>query len=383
MTLLFTHGARRYCSDPQALAAWLNLASMQATQVQCNAFDKQSLNDLMPELRPLSRQEPQCFFPELVRRCATAGVAVVVVPALDGCRASSAAVMLSPRKAMLALSIRYKRDDHFWFSFFAAAAAVAHGLVASEESQGTPAARARDLLIPPDAADELPSLTDPQSVEAFAERVSIAPGIIVGRMQHDGLINWDQMNALKRSVDLSWVLASQGAVSATWQTVTESAQQLLHDISDLALPHARARVSVASKRGFVVGNGRAKFQHRIEPVSFAAWRLQQRLRDLRRGERNESQESRDSLAEVTDGEAVDASPVRGPWILHVHQLADRGTAVAQALARRRRCALPDALAAVQRGTIASGTMREMQQLQEHIQRTCGIRPALVRRTEAA
>jgi HTH-type transcriptional regulator/antitoxin HigA len=34
-------------------------------------------------------------------------------------------------------------------------------------------------------------------VEAFAECLGIAPGIVVGRMQHDGIVKFSQYNELR------------------------------------------------------------------------------------------------------------------------------------------------------------------------------------------
>ncbi len=50
--------------------------------------------------------------------CASAGVAIALVPSLKGVRASGVTRWLTPSKAMIQLSLRYKRDDHFGFTFF-------------------------------------------------------------------------------------------------------------------------------------------------------------------------------------------------------------------------------------------------------------------------
>lgn len=55
---------------------------------------------------------------EIVQLCARTGVALVLVPEVQGARASGAARWLNPRKAIIQLSLRYHWEDHFWFSFF-------------------------------------------------------------------------------------------------------------------------------------------------------------------------------------------------------------------------------------------------------------------------
>ncbi|MBO0883462.1 MAG: hypothetical protein J2P17_24625, partial [Mycobacterium sp.] len=51
-------------------------------------------------------------------------------------------------------------------------------------------------LIPPDVAGELPHLITAGDVKKFAEEIGVAPGIVVGRMQHDRLIPHSQWTNL-------------------------------------------------------------------------------------------------------------------------------------------------------------------------------------------
>jgi Zn-dependent peptidase ImmA (M78 family) len=71
-----------------------------------------------------------------------------------------------------------------------------------KESDGKEAeanAFAANLLVPPATYDRLRAtgpLTEAAVLRASRE-VGVAPGIIVGRLQHDGLLKYDQMNHLK------------------------------------------------------------------------------------------------------------------------------------------------------------------------------------------
>jgi hypothetical protein len=61
----------------------------------------------------------------------------------------------------------------------------------------------RDLLIPPTFASRLRSLGFRKDVVAsFARQIGIAPGIVVGRMQHEKILPWKYLNGLK--VSYSW-----------------------------------------------------------------------------------------------------------------------------------------------------------------------------------
>jgi hypothetical protein len=95
-----------------------------------------------------------------------------------------------------------------WFTFFHEAGhLVLHsrqltfveGVEGLNEDQESDAdAFARDLLIPPAFAPGLAPLRTQADVTRFAEEIGIAPGIVVGRLQHDGHIGRDRMNSLKR-----------------------------------------------------------------------------------------------------------------------------------------------------------------------------------------
>jgi HTH-type transcriptional regulator/antitoxin HigA len=58
----------------------------------------------------------------------------------------------------------------------------------------------RDTLVPRAEARELASLKTLSDVQHFADRIGIAPGIVVGRLQHDNLWPYSQGNQLKRQL---------------------------------------------------------------------------------------------------------------------------------------------------------------------------------------
>ncbi len=62
---------------------------------------------------------------------------------------------------------------------------------------------ASNILIPPTFSNELRRLKSKSSVTDFAQKIGIAPGMVVGCLQHDGI--WPQRsgNDLERNVDLA------------------------------------------------------------------------------------------------------------------------------------------------------------------------------------
>ena len=192
-----------------AIATWLRYGELQAEEIDCAPYSADEFRSRLPELRALTLEtDPEGFVPRLRSLCAEAGVAVVVAPTPEGCPASGATRWLSPRKALLMLSLRYKTNDQLWFSLFHEAGHILrHGKKkmflefnhGSGQAEETEADRfAANLLIPPKHHEELFALgVNKRQVMAFAERVGIAPGIVVGRLQHEGLVPYTHLNGLK------------------------------------------------------------------------------------------------------------------------------------------------------------------------------------------
>ena len=109
---------RAFESDKFALAAWLRVGELEATRIECAPYDHERFLDALDEIRPLTRLEPSDWQPEVARLCAAAGVAVVIVPHFSEARENGATQWISPTKAIIQLSLRYKWEDIFWFSFF-------------------------------------------------------------------------------------------------------------------------------------------------------------------------------------------------------------------------------------------------------------------------
>jgi len=134
---------------------------------------------------------------------------VVFVPGLPKTGLSGATRWLNPEKALIQLSLRYKTNDHLWFTFFHEAGHIllhgkkelflegANGM--DEEREAEANAFSRDLLIPPRAWRSFIERADFsfQMVQDFAEDIAIAPGIVVGRLQHEGFFPHNRGNRLK------------------------------------------------------------------------------------------------------------------------------------------------------------------------------------------
>src|SRR5579872_2634531 len=199
---------------PAAVAAWLRQGELEAREIECQPYDERKFRALLPRLRALTLiKDPAVFVPELQRLCAECGVAVVFVPEIpgkQGTRLCGAARWLTPEKALIQLSLRYKDDGNLWFTLFHEAAHILlHSKKAffvddnvgegADEQEAEADNFARNLLIPPSALLRFVAsdvFTD-AALRHFADEIGIAPGIVVGRLQHDKVIGWNIGNSLK------------------------------------------------------------------------------------------------------------------------------------------------------------------------------------------
>ena len=201
-------------SDECALATWRRLGEFEAERQTCAEFNAARFKQSLGEIRTLTR-EP---FGEAIRkageRCNQSGVVLALIPPLPKTAISGAAWWLSSQKALIALSARHKTDDHLWYTLFHEAAHILlHGKrVVFIDSKGNGAEGdeaeanrwASNFLIPSEAWERFVEIgpKNVSTVRRFAEEQGIAPGIVVGRLQHEGRLPWRHLlNRLKRRLD--------------------------------------------------------------------------------------------------------------------------------------------------------------------------------------
>ncbi len=201
-------------SDPGAVSAWLRRGELVARDTDCRPYNETGFREALTAIRSLTTLPPQEFIPAMREFCAKAGVVFAVVPELPKTITSGATRWLSPDKALIQLSLRYKRDDQFWFTFFHEAGHILlHGkrdiFIEGEQDENGKEEEANqfsaDFLIPPKAyAQFMPSGLhySQEDVLDFASQIGIAPGIVVGRLQKDKKIEYRHLNGLK--LPLNW-----------------------------------------------------------------------------------------------------------------------------------------------------------------------------------
>lgn len=203
-----------FVADAGAVATWLRLGELEAMEIETEPFDAKRLRSVLTEARGLTRLDPSVALRRLRKACAKAGVVVVFLPDIGKTRTCGAAHWLTPQKAVIQLSDRFKRDDQIWFSFFHEAG---HLLLHSkkelfvsqgdgeddseEEAEANSFAAAQ--LIPRRYERQLRELKTDGDVIEFADELGIAPGIVVGRLHNDDLWGWNRGNQLRQPIDFA------------------------------------------------------------------------------------------------------------------------------------------------------------------------------------
>lgn len=210
--------SNRHKSDLGDLSVWLRAGELLAQKRECLPFDKDRFIANLQKIRSLTTRNPAEAWPEVCRLCADSGVAIILVPELPKTHVSGFTRWLTPEKALIQLSLRYKTDDTLWFTFFHEAAHILiHGkreIFVEYRGVDNPKEQeanrwAGEFLIPSSEWDAfLAALADkPTSapIKKFAQKLGIAPSIVLGRLQHrENRVSPGSFNALKHQIKIAW-----------------------------------------------------------------------------------------------------------------------------------------------------------------------------------
>ena len=220
---------RMFKTSEQAVSVWVRAAEMFADELHVLEYNEAKLLHSLDDLRRCTRLPIDEAFTKVQSILADCGVAFVWVPALKHTGISGCTRWIGTKKVILALSLRYKSDDQIWFTFFHelghillhrkehafildnADESLLDGIVNPEMQKMEDEANrfAADTLIPAQLLTKFISFEvfTNDIIYDFAEAVEIAPGIVVGRLQREGLLQAHQGNLLKQRVD--WTFTSE------------------------------------------------------------------------------------------------------------------------------------------------------------------------------
>lgn len=204
--------SRKWGASLYALAAWLRYAELQAAKIAVGPFRKAALRAALSDMRALTAKGDRDLPDELAERLADCGVVLVLQPHFPKTYAHGATFWGKGGEAVLVLSVRGHWADVFWFSLFHELGhLLLHKKATFVEDGDIPGERlaaereadrfAAETLIPTAKLREFVGKGDfsAAAVRAWAEEMGISAGIVVGRLQHDGVVGHDSdLNRLRQ-----------------------------------------------------------------------------------------------------------------------------------------------------------------------------------------
>ena len=197
------HAAKRtdYDEIPAAQLAWLFRVRQIAKEMTPPAFDRAKLEEALEELAELrAERDAVRHVPRLLH---TAGVRFVVVESLPGGKIDGVCLWLNSVSPVIGMSLRFDRIDNFWFVLRHECSHVLHGhgkdaaIVDAElqeqadsnvsEEERIANMEGAEFCVPQDKMQSFYLRKKPffseREVMAFAKRVRVHPGLVVGQLQ--------------------------------------------------------------------------------------------------------------------------------------------------------------------------------------------------------
>jgi HTH-type transcriptional regulator/antitoxin HigA len=204
-------------------AAWLRQGVIESRKGSLKPYSKKDLIAAIPEMRRLTLvAEPNEMIERLKALLAGCGVSLVVTRNLTNTPINGATRWVG-RNPLVQMTIRNSWVDIFWFSFFHEIGHVLQtgktdfkidlekNLGVRNEEEDKADNFAQETIIPDEKyylrlksflSEESDYLKRKDTVIFFSKQIEIHPGCVVGRLQHDGVLERNQMNDLR--IRYSW-----------------------------------------------------------------------------------------------------------------------------------------------------------------------------------
>ncbi len=190
------------------LAAWCQKARIEARQVKVASINMSKLKQNIPTIRGMTVKNPQVFCEQLTCLLSETGVSLIFLPHIGGSFLHGA-TFYDGNKIVMGLTVRGKDADRFWFSLFHELGHILLGHVKPNSEYDEIMEKeadefARDTLVPPIKYKDFVSRRDltKKNIQIFSDEISIAPGIVLGRLQNDGYIPYNRLNELKEKYEI-------------------------------------------------------------------------------------------------------------------------------------------------------------------------------------
>lgn len=177
--------------------AMVQLALYRASKINAPAFNRKLFEKAIQYALTLTKRHKD-FFPLLKNAFLKAGVILIVLPNISGSKINGATKRIG-RSIMLMVNDRRLFSDIFWFTLFHEIGHIMnndYGISFDKDTGEKEKAAnqyAADHLIPPMQYQKFLSQNDfsVQAIQNFAEKIDRDPSIIVGRLQNDKLVSYN------------------------------------------------------------------------------------------------------------------------------------------------------------------------------------------------
>jgi len=191
-----------------ALIVWAQKAKLEARNSEVSPINLEKLTECLPQIRKMTTMKPSVFCPKLVSTLADCGISIVFLPHIGGSFLHGA-TFYDKNKIVIGLTVRGKDADKFWFSLFHEIGHILHGHLnqdgTSEEDELKADEFAKEQLIPSEQFKQFTARNSfgKADIVSFARQIEVDPGIVVGRLQKDGYIEFSWHNDLKTKYMIS------------------------------------------------------------------------------------------------------------------------------------------------------------------------------------
>lgn len=183
---------------------WIALAFNNARKKKGNPYNRSLLINSINEIRSMTVQDPEIFYPRLQEIFASCGISFVLLPYLSKSNIYGATKWFSKTNVMLAISNRGERADLFWFTLFHEISHVLmehrrETLINMEGMEDDEAdVMAADMLIPREEWERFISYKNytKTSIIDFANKIGIHPCIVLGRLHKEKEVPYNQFNKI-------------------------------------------------------------------------------------------------------------------------------------------------------------------------------------------
>jgi addiction module HigA family antidote len=193
--------------------AWIQTAMNISKNIETKPYNAEMLKRYLPELRGMTVKQPEDFLPRMREIFAECGIAFVLLPHLKNSGVNGAVKWVTDDRVVLAMNNRGLDADNFWFSLFHEIKHVLQQKIKTVFISSTVEEMmdinntleieadkfAKNFLISPADYKRLSPTryTSDDEIVEFAKTIGIHPGIVAGRLQHEGIISQNRCSMLK------------------------------------------------------------------------------------------------------------------------------------------------------------------------------------------